>query len=447
MRRRCPLTVITRIDSLCIIQDDNDDWMVEAEKMSEIYRNATVTLSADGAENAAGGLFGDASVRLAAQQAFRILTPGPGGEQATIYARKRLSLPSDPNTAPHSSSGPRESKLSRRGWVAQERILSPRMVHFYKEELVWSCYGLQRCECRLMGGAPTSGEFRHLLTKGSDLDLLLEWPKVVQQYTSKELTFAKDRLPAISGLAKLIQQHTKSRYLAGLWAQDMSYSLLWMSDHAQAKKPVQRIPAEPYAPSWSWASIDGPVRYIDRHLDQFNHRRSGKDEIDTVLKTAKAATYPQTSNKYGPTKVGFVTVSGQVLPIRYVPNLKAWRPDRVPPSAGSDSWSEVDHESTEFSGSLWYTPRVEPKIIYDVLDDKLELESEEGGQVLFLVRAGTYIWGGTMSTQGTEVVALLLMYAGDVNGTSLFKRAGIALQAFDSQKIWKDIPTQNVLVC
>lgn len=45
------------IDALCILQDDMGDWMREASKMGEIYRNATLTLSATSSPNVSSGIF------------------------------------------------------------------------------------------------------------------------------------------------------------------------------------------------------------------------------------------------------------------------------------------------------------------------------------------------------------------------------------------------------
>jgi hypothetical protein len=45
------------IDSLCIIQDDTDDWNTESGKMHLVYRNAALVISAAGASNSRDGLF------------------------------------------------------------------------------------------------------------------------------------------------------------------------------------------------------------------------------------------------------------------------------------------------------------------------------------------------------------------------------------------------------
>src|SRR6266536_1683714 len=45
------------IDSLCIIQGDQDDWEIEAPKMSEIYSHAYLTVSASYSTSSADGCF------------------------------------------------------------------------------------------------------------------------------------------------------------------------------------------------------------------------------------------------------------------------------------------------------------------------------------------------------------------------------------------------------
>jgi hypothetical protein len=44
------------IDTLCIVQDDVVDWSIESAKISDIYRNASITLVAAAAKNNTEGL-------------------------------------------------------------------------------------------------------------------------------------------------------------------------------------------------------------------------------------------------------------------------------------------------------------------------------------------------------------------------------------------------------
>ncbi|KAI9152263.1 hypothetical protein HJFPF1_09492 [Paramyrothecium foliicola] len=50
------------IDSLCIVQDDKDDWLRESQNMAGIYSNCYVCLAATVSENSHDGLFRDQSL-------------------------------------------------------------------------------------------------------------------------------------------------------------------------------------------------------------------------------------------------------------------------------------------------------------------------------------------------------------------------------------------------
>lgn len=47
------------IDSLCIIQDDSQDWLTEASKMADIYKHAVLNIAASSARNGNEGCFRD----------------------------------------------------------------------------------------------------------------------------------------------------------------------------------------------------------------------------------------------------------------------------------------------------------------------------------------------------------------------------------------------------
>lgn len=95
------------------------------------------------------------------------------------------------------------------------------------------------------------------------------WILLVVKYTSRRLTMAKDKLPAISGLAqKFHQRARKDKYLAGLWLDHINIGLLWFIDRKhdfpemiEIGEIVPTRAAINRAPSWSWASIDGRVNF------------------------------------------------------------------------------------------------------------------------------------------------------------------------------------------
>jgi hypothetical protein len=85
------------------------------------------------------------------------------------------------------------------------------------------------------------------------------WWALVNEYTARDLTNPKDKLPAISGLAMLLYNRTfredrTSRYIAGLWTNALESGLLWYVDlRYDLPRPADRVP------SWSWAAVDGTV--------------------------------------------------------------------------------------------------------------------------------------------------------------------------------------------
>jgi len=81
------------------------------------------------------------------------------------------------------------------------------------------------------------------------------WANLVHSYTSCSLTNPGDKLVALSGVAKLLQEVSGDEYLAGLWRKHLPSQLLWKRTSDQTS-PL--LPAQEYrAPSWSWASVDG----------------------------------------------------------------------------------------------------------------------------------------------------------------------------------------------
>ncbi|OCK77250.1 HET-domain-containing protein, partial [Lepidopterella palustris CBS 459.81] len=244
------------IDSLCIIQDDLMDWQNEAANMAEIYRNGFLTIAATASHDGTGGLFRPIAAQHEAQSAFV-----PGFDRP-IYCRQILVHPglafSEDSRWLQDISHYRDMfPLLERGWFYQERILSPRIVHFTLCELFWECSQESCCECQT--GASSVACFyppKHAhdsLSSNRDTteaSISWNWHDIVEEYTAKQLTFEKDKLPAISGIAKVLgfRLQGSTSYLGGLWAATISQDLVW-----RCLQPSTR-PSESYAPSWSWAS-------------------------------------------------------------------------------------------------------------------------------------------------------------------------------------------------
>jgi Heterokaryon incompatibility protein (HET) len=223
------------IDSLCIIQDDEEDWRKESARMGYIYERALFTIAASSAVNSREGLF---QVR----KALNLVTipygdDKGGGNQVLAYI--------EPDVEKCLSSCP----LNQRAWVMQEYFLSRRTVHFTTHGIIWSCKNGKTPKTRLM-----TSEFGVSWEKVFEDD----WSALVYNYTRRELTYKSDKLVAIHGLSNQFWRRDNADALGyhyGLWLEDMPHDLLWYGEERLARDVGTGIPC------WSWASTTGPISF------------------------------------------------------------------------------------------------------------------------------------------------------------------------------------------
>jgi hypothetical protein len=92
-------------------------------------------------------------------------------------------------------------------------------------------------------------------------DLAKRWNWMVYFYSSSDLTFAKDKLVAFSGMARVMQRILKDGYVGGLWEKEFMFHLIWSAQRQNTTK--NRRLKEYLAPSWSWASMNCITRYLE----------------------------------------------------------------------------------------------------------------------------------------------------------------------------------------
>ncbi|KAL9112419.1 MAG: hypothetical protein Q9227_003261 [Pyrenula ochraceoflavens] len=137
-------------------------------------------------------------------------------------------------------------------------MLSPRTVHF-STPIFWECRELLANEVDTQGSFSRQ-EPSKLWPGSSKLDEDA-WFKTVMAYSSTSLTKETDKLIAFAGLAEIFGATFRSEYFAGTWMCHLSRALAWY-----VLGPSFR-PAEYRAPSWSWVSMDGRVRFDEGSLE------------------------------------------------------------------------------------------------------------------------------------------------------------------------------------
>lgn len=310
------------IDSLCIIQDSREDWAAESVKMAGIYERADICISADAALNCYTGFLGapgrqpgphanvsydfpgsghDYSGTMCVREVGLInhQLPFHGWEAGNIIQELRpLDQPFPAGQVPSCLKGRKsewletKSKLSTRGWVYQERMMSRRSLHFGQSEAGWECRSRSTCEC--MPRTRVADGLKQMYAQ-------TRWDSICSIFSGFDLTFATDRLPALAGLAarRIRSGYREGPYVCGLWETELFRDLQWMRGHdklalGDEKSPPEYRFAEYYAPSWSWASVIQPIYIADPGIPF-----KGAFDVQEISYT------PQNpANQFGPVKKG-----------------------------------------------------------------------------------------------------------------------------------------------
>lgn len=248
------------IDSLCIVQDDANDWDIEAAQMADVYGRAFLTISNDWADGSTKPI-----LRPYDRKDPKMLDPF-----ITRMMSTRVRRPIDHE----GDRGP----ISSRAWTLQERVLSKRIIHYEAEEMRFECRKGAKCEC-----SDYQMPIRSRITRStgplqpstwpSDLDERLRiWFDLVEEYSNRNLSFGADKLPAFYGIAQRLQTggFGFGKYAAGLWEGAMLVCLLWTTAYQLGSDEYptgqKDRPSTFRAPTWSWASIDAQTWYQDDHL-------------------------------------------------------------------------------------------------------------------------------------------------------------------------------------
>jgi hypothetical protein len=277
------------IDSLCLIQDNREIWRAEASKMAEIYKNSYITIAATNAiDNDSRILKPEPFTNNHQLTLFQPTTDQRSPEvviareTVPVFIRKRFDHKPFSRTQKFE-----EPLLLTRAWIYQERVLSPRVIHFCDNELVWECGADFSCQCGFLHqpGFPITtvkqgqrnrladGQWmktaslsismtpRDVQVSEDDLRFKQEFFRDrVSDYGRLDLKFPRDRLRAIGGIARQYQPPEGGSYFAGLWKETLAQDLTW---HDSGEKPTREswealASGSFVAPSWSWASVKHP---------------------------------------------------------------------------------------------------------------------------------------------------------------------------------------------
>lgn len=118
------------IDSVCIVQGPDGDWATEAPRMGDVYSGAVCTIASTGSPSGDGGCYHERDTQSLLPCIMDVLSLKSGAFES-IYIRRDdvFDFERYVDRAP----------LNKRAWAVQERLLSPRILHFGAEMLYWEC--------------------------------------------------------------------------------------------------------------------------------------------------------------------------------------------------------------------------------------------------------------------------------------------------------------------
>ena len=299
------------VDSLCIIQDSHDDKTKEISRMDKIYQNTFVTISATNALSVYSGFLNHEYYDTSSH---RLPLLYPDGSTGHAFIGEDPWYHIDP--------------LDRRAWALQERYLSRRLLDYTSLGLKKSCREKKISDvpdprkkaAKVTFSMTLATILDHEYGSNHDnrADLLRAWDKILRHYTQRQLTERQDKLPALGGLAIRFQERLQSEYVAGLWREYIPQGLLWHGVNAFQKTlfrreltPLRRAVTHE-APTWSWASVEGPLLSedgdtFDRGYEESYHKIDITVQISECKVTLKNPILP-----FGQVTGGLLQVSGYI---------------------------------------------------------------------------------------------------------------------------------------
>ena len=268
-------TLYLWVDSFCIVQDDKVMKTGEIAKMGSIFGHSILTIQAASAETVHAGFL---HLRVGEQVPEQRLRYSQDSNECVVIR------PKHPSIGVH-------APTNARAWCYEESVLPKRLLIFGRDELSFKCNTADHFESgKLLNGRDRSGpglfgtltwsnEHQKPPFNGDKRLLVLQvWYNNIDfMYSPRLLTKAHDRLPAIEGVARRIQPWAGGRYVAGLWESDMIFGLLWrtsdrllrhwdftVTDWMRNRRTSGYVSAQTDQPSWSWASVNGPVSHTAR---------------------------------------------------------------------------------------------------------------------------------------------------------------------------------------
>lgn len=253
---------------MCIFQDtdESSDWHAQSAVMGQIYSSAIVNIAASSAHDSRSGL--KYQWNSMAMAPFFIT---PSKKARPQESPERLTSNTKFGIYPNDDFyvAVVTSPLNGRAWVLQERFLSTRVVHFTSSGVYWECM-TGTCSSTYPLCLPESDQFfgiddlklKQMMlnarnkTLGGEQSVWTDelygaWADTLSYYSNCNISFVRDKLVALNGIAKRLAETVDDELICGLWKRYLIPQLLW---YVNERRNNVLTEDEWIAPTWSWAS-------------------------------------------------------------------------------------------------------------------------------------------------------------------------------------------------
>ncbi|KAK7718972.1 hypothetical protein SLS63_010295 [Diaporthe eres] len=324
------------VDSLCIVQDDEESQNEHLDRMASIYAYANAVIIPIGGKHAESGIPG---LRNAPSAEPRHLEQEiiPFGDRSIL---RRANFSTEGRPSMHSGM---DKVYFDRGWTFQEHLFARRRICFENDSVWFQC-----CQNTVFEDhshpQPSDGKRDWILDVG--YPSLTVYSSLAANFNRRHLTYPQDCLSAMAGMLPMYNKVFKGGFLCGLPEMFFDAALLWNPGGDLTRRiPVETGKRYKFAneslPSWSWVGWQGEV--------DFNGWETGNDFVASCSgwlgrsrqQTSPVTTWYTSSEASGIAEKRRIEVAWSTWRERY----------KTPASKLPPGWKKRRHRPSKTSGN------------------------------------------------------------------------------------------------